>query len=190
MSANITEQTSTNLIKTLEAVNLTDTEHQRIQTEKQLKKRLLEIQSIYDEREAIRKQALKIYNDNKITMSTFINGGSFSRPTLYADRVLKQIAEFLIKQSSSRDNKVKLQKAIDAKHETERFNQALVDDVIELLHLQDEVQLLTEQVESLKRENNELKAHLGVKPNVIPLDVRKKREPSIEGDFPVNLHRD
>lgn len=83
-----------------------------------------------------------------------------------------------------------MQRAIDNKQSADRFNQALVDDVIELLHLQDENQHLVEQVKYLQQQIIELESKLGVKPNVIPLDVKKKREPSIEGEFPVHLHRD
>lgn len=186
----INDQTITNMIQTLESMNISAMEHQRINTEKHLKQRLQEVQAIYDEREAIRKQALQIYNDNKITMTTFINDASFSRPTLYADDLLKRFAEYLVRQSCSCDNTVRMQRAIDDKQNADSFNQALVDDVIELLHLKDENQHLVEQVEYLQRHIVELESRLGVKPNIIPLDVKKKREPNIESEFPVNLHRD
>lgn len=190
MTNNITEQTSTNMIKTLEAMNVIDTEQQRINTEKHLKKRLLEIQAIYDEREAIRKEALKTYNDNKITMTTFINESSFSRPTLYGDILLKRFAEYLVKQSRSCDNSVRMERAIENKQRTDRFNQALVNDIIELLHLQKENEHLEEQLEFLQQQIVELESRLGVKPNVIPIETRKKRESDIEVEFPAHLHRD
>ncbi len=163
----------------------------RLSVEGNLKGWLLEMQAIYDSKKALRDEAYKKYKDNKLTMSTFVDEASFSRPTLYGDNLLKKYAEFLVRKSSENDPIKKMEQAIKNKQEVERYNEALVRDVIELLHNKEDCDKLAEEVDFLKNQIAYLKKQQGVKVPAFPMERRVVTTPNnLEGVFPVELHRD
>ena len=188
----IDEETKAHLSEMIGRLNLQETEMARIKNEKKLEKRLLEIQSIYDRKQALRDEAYKAYNTSKLSMSAIINEAtSFSRPTLYNDPLLKQYAEFLVKKSNEDDASEKMQQALMDKQDIENYNEALVSDILELMHAREECTRLTEQAARQTQRIAELEAKLGVKSNVLPMERRVATSPNkLDGVFPVDLHRD
>ena len=188
----IDEGMKARLLEMIGELNLEETEMSRIKTEKRLERRLMEMQSIYESKRAIRDEASKAYNASKLTMTAIIDeAASFSRPTLYGDPLLKKYAEFLVKKSNENDASEKMQKALIDRQDIESYNEALVRDIIELMHIKEECTLLKGKAERQAQRIAELEAKLGVKSNVIPMERRVENPPKkLEGVFPVDLYRD
>ena len=188
----VDENTETRFSEMIGELNLQGTELSRIEAEKKLKNRLLEMQAIYDAKKTTREEAYAAYNDSKLTMSSLIAEAElFSRPTLYNDPLLKRYAEFLVKKSSEDDASEKMQRALEEKQETESYNEALVSDILELMHTQEECARLKGQVTQLTQRIAEMEGKLGVKSNVLPMERRVATPPNnLDGVFPVDLHRD
>lgn len=188
----VNKKTETHLSEMIEELNLQETELKRIETEKKLRNRLLEMQAIYDTKKDAREKARKKYNDSKLTMSVLIEKAeSFCRPTLYGDPLLRQYAELLVTKCNEDDASEKAQRALAERQEVERYNEALVRDILELMHSQEECSRLKEQVARQAQKIAELEDKLGVKSNVLPMERRVVTKPNnLDGVFPVDLHRD
>ena len=179
------------LLESLKEAGCFGLEFDRLDTETKLKERLLEMQAIYDSKKALRDEAYKTYNDNKLTMRGIAGGASFSHRTLYHDPILKRYAEFLVRKSNESDPVRKMEQAISDKQKVERYNEALVRDVIELLHYKEDYGRLVEQTTVQLQQIKELEAQLGGRSNVLPMERRVVTKPNnLEGVFPVDLHRD
>lgn len=192
MAYKIDKKTERRLARMLGEMNLPEHVLLGIKTDRKLRNRLLEMQAIYDTEKVSRDKAYKEYVSHKLTMSVLIEGAeSFSRPTLYADPLLKQYAEFLVAKSNEKDSFEKMQRALADKQAVESYNEALVSDILELMHCQKECTQLAGQVERQKQIIAELEDKLGVKGNVIPMERRVTTPPNnLDGVFPIDLHRD
>lgn len=179
------------LSEMINELNLQDTELTRIRAEKNIIGRLSEMQAIYERKKSLRDEAYKVYNDNKLTMSILIDESSFSRPTLYKDPLLRRYAEFLVKKSRENDFSEKMQRALADKQNIERYNDALVSDILELMHAQEECTRLVEQTKQQAQRIAELEAKIGIKSNILQMESRVTSPPSnLDGVFPIDIHRD
>lgn len=166
-------------------------ELEEVDAEPKLKAWLLEIQAIYERKKSLRDKAYKKYMENRLTMSSIVDSASFSRPTMYKVDLLKRYAEFLVRKSNENDPFRKMEQAILDKQEVERYNEALVRDVLELLHNKEDYDRLVKQVQIQNEQIADLEAQLGVRSTVLPMERRGVTKPNnVEGVFPVELHRD
>lgn len=185
------ETAEARLRNTLKEMNFTEGEIERFDTEKNIKERLLEIQDVYDKKKAKLDKAYKTYLDSRLTMSSIIESVSFSRPTMYKDDLVKNYAEALVRKSSENDIIRKMEQAVLDKQAVERYNEALVRDVLELLHNKEDYDNLVEQVDIQNEQIADLEAKLGVKSTVLPMERRAVTKPNnLEGVFPTEFHRD
>lgn len=187
----IDDQTTEELYAMLEELDVSEIEMARCKTDEGIFLRLLEMQAVYSMKKLLREEAVKAYTENRLTMSSLIDEVSFSRPTLYKYNLLKKFAELLVKKSSENDIFRDMEQAILEKQDVERYNKALVSDILELLHKQEDYDRLVEQSKVQLQKIEELEAKIGVKSNVLPMEkqVKKKRN-GLDGAFPSDLYRD
>lgn len=188
------EETKTTIDEKLEShlaeMMATTGEYNRINSEVKLRKRLLDIERVYDNEVIIQEKALAEYNRHKITIVSLSQELSISRPTLYNDSILFRFVNFLIDKSKKNSLIEKAKRVSEDKQNAEAYNNALVDDVIELLHRQREIKHLKEENEYLRRQLQSLQGN--GKSDILPLPKRKMDNGKNENGkiIRVDLHRD
>ena len=180
----------------LDELQINSIEKNRIDTEPKLKKRLLEVEKIFDDEYKLQLQALDSYNAHKITISSILGKTSFSRPTIYSDELLLRFTIFLISRIKRESLTEKAKRAIEDKQNEEQFNQSLVSDVIELIHSQHEYEQMEDELNFLRGRVKELEEQMGGNPNstVIPFISKRRTNHSNSGNskefMPTDIHRE
>ena len=153
----------------LDELQINSIEKNRIDTEPKLKKRLLEVEKIFDDEYKLQLQALDSYNAHKITISSILGKTSFSRPTIYSDELLLRFTIFLISRIKRESLTEKAKRAIEDKQNEEQFNQSLVSDVIELIHSQHEYEQMEDELNFLRGRVKELEEQIPNIPTIFSL---------------------